>query len=88
MLNLEEKAILLWPRDLVLREFDVENDNLEMFLLCLTTFSAWTVAQRLHEVTSWFGLQYMLTCAVNVLKFQPIIYYDKTNVKLSECFFE
>lgn len=31
-------------------------------------------------------LQYILTFEVNVLKYWPIIYFDKTNVKLAECF--
>lgn len=89
MLNPEKRVISLSPRgNLVLQEFDVElkNDNLEMFLPRLTTFSMWAVVQQLHVLTSWFVLQYILTCAVNVLKFGPIIYFDKTNVKLIECF--
>lgn len=60
--------------------------NLEMFLLCLTSFSKWAVVQQLHVVTPRFVLQYVLTCEVNVLKFRPIIYFDKTNVNLIECF--
>lgn len=88
MLNPEERVISLSPQgDLVLREFDVEkNDKLEMFLPGLTTFSMWAVVQQLHVLTSRFVLQYILTCAVNVLKFWPIIYFDKTHVKLIECF--
>ncbi len=53
---------------------------------CLTTFSKWAVVQQLHIVTSRLVLQHILTCEVNVLKFRPIIYFDKTNVNLSECF--
>lgn len=89
MLNPGEKVISLSPQgNLVLQESDVElkNENLEMFLPCSTTFSKWAVVQQLHVVTSRFVLQYILTCEVNVLKFRPIIYFDKTNVDLIECF--
>lgn len=51
----------------------------------LTTFSKWAVVQQLHVVTSRFVLQYILTFEVNILKYQPIIYFDKTNVKLIDC---
>lgn len=88
MLNPEEKVISLSPKgNLVLQEFDVElkNENLEMLLPCLTTFSKWAVVQQLHVVTSRFVLQYILTCEVNLLKYRPIIYLDTTNVNLSEC---
>ena len=70
------------------KNFDVElkNENLEMFLPCSTTFSKWAVVQQLHVVTSGFVLQYILTCEVNVLNSQPIIYFDTTNVNLTECF--
>lgn len=71
-----------------LQEFDVElkNENLETVPPCLTTFSKWAVVQQLHVVTLRFVLQYILTCEVNVLKFRPVIYFDKTNVTLTECF--
>lgn len=89
MLNPEERVISLSPQgNLVSQEFDVElkNENLDMFLPCLTTFSKWADVQQLHVVTSRFVLQHILTCEVNVLKFRPIIYFDKTNVNLSERF--
>ena len=89
MLNPEKRVISLSPQgNLVLQEFDVElkNENLEMLLSCLTTFSKWAVVQQLHVVTSRCVLQYILTFEVNVLKYRPIIYFDKTNVNLIECF--
>lgn len=57
-----------------------------MFLARLTTLSKWAVVQQLHVVTSRFVLQYILTCGVDVLKCQPVICFDRTNVSLSECF--
>lgn len=61
-----------------------------MLILKMTSwkcsFPAWPLSQRPREATSRFVLRYILTCAANVLKFQPIIYFDKTNVKLFECF--
>lgn len=47
----------------------------------LTTFSMWAVVQQLHVVTSQFVFQHTLTFEADVLKYQSIIYFDKTNVK-------